>query len=185
MTCSHYVAMHGHRLSNQEVRASNDAWSAPDRARITAALNAVSDAVCVRPPSAGHTGTWTSDKRVLVICLGYLLWPGSRVPKDLLPAMDRPCSRTCKRTSATRRTNCPLSGHTTAAPRMRSKPQRSVSPARWHCLEPGAATPATDLGDYNQTLKYRGKSANCSTVDQAPPTLTGLRDPDGARADPI
>ena len=87
MTCSPHVAMHGHRLSNQEVRASNDAWSAPDRARITAALNAVSDAVCVRPPSAGHTGIWTSDKRALVICLDYLLWPGSRVPKDLPPAL--------------------------------------------------------------------------------------------------
>jgi hypothetical protein len=41
--------------------------------------------VYVRPPSDGHIGVWINGRLALVICPGYLWWPGGRWTKDLPP----------------------------------------------------------------------------------------------------
>jgi hypothetical protein len=86
----------GRQLSRTQVFAWNEAWSYADRARITAALDAVPKRVCVIPPSGGYIGVRMNGEeggqRALVIYPGYLVWPGGRwtrdLPPDLFPEME-------------------------------------------------------------------------------------------------
>jgi hypothetical protein len=77
------MAMQGRRLSRKQVLAWNEPWSYTDLALITAALDAIPDAVFDLPASGGYIGVWTNGRRALVIWPGYLDWPGGRWTKDL------------------------------------------------------------------------------------------------------
>jgi len=79
------MAMQGRVLSQTEVLKWVEAWDYTDRARITAALDAIPNAVCTRPPSGGYIGVWSNDRHALVIRPGYLEWPAGRWARDLPP----------------------------------------------------------------------------------------------------
>ena len=81
------MAMQGRRLSQTQVLAWNEAWDYTDRAWITAALDAIPNAVCILPPSGGYIGVWSNDRRALVIRPGYLEWPAGRATRDLPPGL--------------------------------------------------------------------------------------------------
>lgn len=81
------MAMQGQHLNRTQVLAWNEPWSYTDHAQITAALDAIPNGVCVLLPSGVYIGVWINDHRALVICPGYLAWPGGRWAKDLPPAL--------------------------------------------------------------------------------------------------
>lgn len=83
------IAINGRHLTRTQVFEWNEAWSYTDRAKITAALGAVPNRMCVIPPSDGYIGVSINgeeaDHRALIIYPGYLVWPGDRWTKDILP----------------------------------------------------------------------------------------------------
>jgi len=81
------MAMQGRRLSRTQVLAWNEPWDYTDRAWITAALDAIPNAECIVPPSGGHIGVWSNDRRALIIWPGYLVWPAGRWTRDLPPGL--------------------------------------------------------------------------------------------------
>jgi hypothetical protein len=83
------MAMQGRRMSRSQVLAWNEPWSYTDLALITAALDAIPNAVCDLPASGGYIGVWINDRRALVICPGYLHWPGGNWAKGLPPDLFR------------------------------------------------------------------------------------------------
>lgn len=80
----------GHLMLRSQVSEWNEPWTAGDRARVTAALEAIPDGKC-RLASAGNCiVVWMNDLRALIIYPNYLAWPGKPWPgkrwtKDLLP----------------------------------------------------------------------------------------------------
>jgi len=85
------MAMQGDRLSQKQVLEWFEKWDYTDRAQITAALDAIPNAVCILPPSGGYIGVWSKDRHALVIRPGWLTWPAGRwardLPPDLFPEM--------------------------------------------------------------------------------------------------
>jgi hypothetical protein len=85
------MAMQGRHLNRKEVLAWNEPWTTRDRLRVTAALDAVPNGVYIVPPFGGYIGVWINGRRALVICPGYMWWPGGRgtqdLPPDLFPDM--------------------------------------------------------------------------------------------------
>ncbi len=85
------MAMQGRRLSQKQVLEWFEKWDYTDRAQITAALDAIPNAVCILPPSGGYIGVWSKDRHALVIRPGWLTWPAGRwardLPPDLFPEM--------------------------------------------------------------------------------------------------
>jgi len=81
------MAKQGRRLSQTQVLGWFELWDDTDRAWITAALDAVPDAVCILPPSGGYIGVWRDDRHALVIRPGYLVWPAGRWTTDLPPGL--------------------------------------------------------------------------------------------------
>jgi len=87
------MAMQGARLSQKQVLEWFDKWDYTDRVQITAALDAIPDAVRIVPPYGGNIGAWTDARRALIIWPGWLTWPAGRwardLPPDLFPEMQR------------------------------------------------------------------------------------------------
>jgi len=85
------MAMQGRSLSQKQVLEWFEKWDYTDRAQITAALDAIPNAVCILPPSGGYIGVWSKDRHALVIRPGWLTWPAGRwardLPPDLFPEM--------------------------------------------------------------------------------------------------
>lgn len=79
------MAMQGRLLNRTEVIEWNEPWSYTDRVWLTAALDAIPHGVCILPPSGSYIGVWINGRRALVICPGYLVWPGKGWTKDLTP----------------------------------------------------------------------------------------------------